>query len=124
MYLLYFFFVADFSNYNPSNPESSYWRNRPTSNRSRRSLRPRSNFIYPMRAPSNMDYGSPPPPYQMFGTPPPRYASRPSSERYITTTSASPHDMTRTDGMLSSRTVSQIQNQQGVNKNSCIWVCS
>jgi hypothetical protein len=110
MYLLYLFIVADFSNYNPSNPESSYWRNRPTSNRSRRSWRPRSNFIYPMRARSNLDYGSPPPPYQMFRTPPPRYASRPSSERYITTTSASPHNMTRTDEISSSRTVSNIQN--------------
>jgi hypothetical protein len=110
MYLLYLFIVADFSNYNPSNPESSYWRNRPTSNRSRRSWRPRSNFIYPMRARSDLDYGSPPPPYQMFRTPPPRYASRPSSERYITTTSASPHNMTRTDEISSSRTVSNIQN--------------
>ncbi|XP_052096621.1 uncharacterized protein LOC127731818 [Mytilus californianus] len=97
--------ASDFSNYNPLDPESTYWRNRPSSNRSRRSIRPRSNFIYPMRAPSNVDYNSPPPPYQMFGTPPPRYASRPSSERYRSTT-ASPLTTRRLNEVSSARTVS------------------
>ncbi|OWF55709.1 uncharacterized protein LOC110456038 [Mizuhopecten yessoensis] len=35
---------------------------------------PRSNFIYPMRAPSDIDRDSPPPPYVMFATPPPSYS--------------------------------------------------
>lgn len=102
--------ATDFSNCNPLDPESTYWRNRPSSTRSRRSIRPRSNFIYPMRAPSNVDYNSPPPPYQMFGTPPPRYASRPSSERYRSTT-ASPltTDTRRLNEASSARTMTTTQ---------------
>ena len=38
--------------------------------------RPRSNFIYPIRAPSDVDRDSPPPPYVMFSSPPPSYAPR------------------------------------------------
>ncbi|XP_033745044.1 uncharacterized protein LOC117330701 [Pecten maximus] len=68
--------------------EVSSWRNRVSSARAQsdstcgcfsRPLgsgrrRPRSNFIYPMRAPSDIDRDSPPPPYVMFATPPPSYS--------------------------------------------------
>lgn len=97
--------ASDFSNYN-ADPESTYWRHRPTSNRSRQSIRPRSNLIYPMRAPSNIDYSSPPPPYQMFGSPPPRYSSRPSSDRYRSNTASS---VTRTERLNSARTMTTTQ---------------
>lgn len=46
--------------------------------------RPRSNFIYPMRAPSDIDRDSPPPPYVMFPTPPPAY-SPPTPGNALTT---------------------------------------
>lgn len=118
--------ASDFANY-PTEIESTYWRNRPNSNRSRRSVRrPRSNFIYPMRAPSNMDYSSPPPPYQMFTTPPPRYSAR-TSERYRSPVSFSPTtqatlDTRRTDRISSGRTMTTTQILEDANE-MLSWDC-
>ncbi|XP_069142047.1 uncharacterized protein [Argopecten irradians] len=78
--------------------EVSSWRNRVSSARAQsdstcecfsRPLgsgrrRPRSNFIYPMRAPSDIDRDSPPPPYVMFATPPPSYSPPSPADGVVT----------------------------------------